>query len=106
VSEQEKDQEKIDQLLREAMSAPPPALSPGFDERLLKRARPRRLRPEGRLVLASYALAALAVSVWAMRSQSIEWTLIVTAVVVPILIIATLYRRHLYTPISQSPRGV
>jgi hypothetical protein len=87
----------MDQFLREAMSAAPrPALSPGFDERLLKRARPRRLRPGGRLMLAGYALAALSVSIWAMRSQSIEWTLIVAAVAVPILIVATLYRRHLY----------
>jgi hypothetical protein len=87
----------MDQFLREAMSAAPrPALSPGFDERLLKRARPRRLRPWGRLVLGGYALAALAVSIWAMRSQSIEWTLIVAAVVVPVLIIATLNRRRFY----------
>ena len=91
------EQEKMDRLLREAMSSPPPTLSPGFNERLLKRARPRRLRPGGRLVLAGYALAALAVSIWAMRSQSIEWTLIVAAVVVPLLIIATLYRRYLHT---------
>jgi hypothetical protein len=91
------EQETMDQLLREAMSAPPPALSPGFDERLLKRTRPRRLKPGGRLVLAGYALAALVVSIWAMRSQSIEWTLIVAAVAVPVLIIATLYRRHLHT---------
>lgn len=57
-------------------------------------------------MLAGYALAGLAVSIWAMRSQSIEWTLIVAAVVVPILIIATLYRRHLYMPSSRIPRGV
>lgn len=55
------------------------------------------LRPGGRLALAGYALAALAVSIWAMRSQSMEWTLIVTAVVVPLLIVATLYRRLLHT---------
>jgi hypothetical protein len=87
----------MERLLREAMSAPPPALSAGFDERILRRARPRRLGPGGRLVLAGYALAALAVSIWAMRSQSIGWIVIVAAVVVPLLIIATIYRRHLHT---------
>jgi hypothetical protein len=87
----------MDRLLREAMSVPPPVLSQGFDDRLLKRARPRRLRPASRLVMAGYAAGAFAVSIWAMRSESISWLLIAAAVVVPLLIIAALYRRHLYT---------
>jgi hypothetical protein len=80
-------------------TVPPPALSAGFDERVVKRIRPRRLKPGGRLVLAGYALAALAVSIWAMRSQSIEWSLIVAAVAAPLLILATLYRRY-FNPAS------
>lgn len=92
------EQEKMDQWLRQAMSAElPPTVSPGFDDRLAKRLRPRRLHPSGRLVLACYALVALTISVWAMRSQSIEWSLVAISIAVPLVVTATVYRRRLFT---------
>jgi hypothetical protein len=93
-------QETMDRLLHRAMGAsPPPQLSPGFDRRLARRLAPRRLSPSGRRVLASYSVAALAASVWVMRSASIGWPLVATAILVPLLILAMVYHRRL-RPVS------
>ncbi len=54
------DDELMDQLLRDALTAEVPQLSPGFDARVLRRVRPRRLTPAGRVVIALYIVIAAA----------------------------------------------
>lgn len=53
------DDDAMDALLRQALAAPVPQLSPGFDERMRRRLRPRRLTPAGRAVMVAYAMMAL-----------------------------------------------
>jgi hypothetical protein len=90
------EQEIMDSLLRRALAEDePPTLSSTFDRRLAKRIRPRRLSPAGRLLLALYSLVALATSAWSMRSESIGWGLIVIAVALPLVIVATVQRRYI-----------
>ena len=89
-------QEEMDRLLRRSMGlSPPPLLSPGFDRRLARVLAPRRLSSVGRLVMALYAAAALAGSVWMMRSLSIGWPLLTVAVSVPLLIVTLFWRPRL-----------
>ena len=86
------EQEKMDSWLRQSMSGGSlPALSPGFEERLTKRLRPRRLSAKGRLLLAGYAVLAVALSVWVMRSHSIDWVWIAAACVAPVAVAAVVY---------------
>lgn len=76
----------MDALLRERMAAPAPTLSPGFDAKVMRRVRPRRLTASGRLVMTIYALVALAATGWLMRdlpapliAASVAVTLIIGA---------------------------
>jgi type VI protein secretion system component VasF len=88
------EQEKMDHLLREMLAAtPPPALSAAFDQRLKRRLRPRRMSAAGRLILAGYALFALMFSIWAMRSQSIDWSVIAIAILAPLMVAAVVSRQ-------------
>jgi hypothetical protein len=88
------EQQKVDEWLREAMSGGAPALSAGFDGRLEKRLRPRRLTATGRIVMAAYALAALLISAWALRGASLDWSL-VAAVLLSSAVVATVYGRRI-----------
>ena len=84
------EQESMDALLRDAMGrVPRPALSPSFDRRLAARVRPRRLDPRGRRLMTLYGVTMLALSVGVMRSQSIEWSLIVLAIVAPVALVTS-----------------
>lgn len=85
----------MDQLLHDAMSADQPQLSPGFDARVLRRVRPRRLTPLGRVVIGVYVVVATATAAWLMRELPV--TAIAAAVVigVPIAIGAGAYGRSL-----------
>ena len=85
----------MDGLMREMMEAtPPPSLSYGFDQRLMRRLRPRRLGSAGRAILAAYALFGIVLSIWAMRSQSIDWSLTVIAILAPVILAAAVQHRH------------
>jgi hypothetical protein len=46
------DDDVMDHLLRDAMAADAPQLSPAFDARVMRRVRPRRLTPIGRAAIA------------------------------------------------------
>ena len=83
----DRDQEQMDALLRQTMARTPvPSLSSHFDRKLEKRLRtPARLSFRARLTLAVYALAALVLSVWLMRHESIEWSLVILAVLAPLV---------------------
>lgn len=79
------DQEGMDRLLRQALSAPMPSVSPGFDRRVMRATRPRRLERTGVLVMTAYAGVAVVVSVWAMRGADIGWGLMAAALLVPLV---------------------
>ncbi len=85
----------MDQLLRDAMATKVPQLSPGFDARVLRRVRPRRLTPLGRVVNGVYVLVAAATAAWLMHD--LPMTAIVAALVigVPIAVGAGAYGRRL-----------
>jgi hypothetical protein len=93
MSEQEQDQ--MHQLLSQTMSAPVPRLSADFDRTLSRRLQSTRLDRRGRLVLAAYSAFALIASIWAMREVATEWPIIVGFVLVPICVMAVVFRRHL-----------
>jgi hypothetical protein len=65
------DDEKMDQLLRQAMANDPPQLSLAFDARVRKHLRPRRLTPLGRLTIGAYIVIASVATVVLMRDLSI-----------------------------------
>jgi hypothetical protein len=81
------DDDVMDQVLRGVMAADePPQLSPGFDARLMRRLRPRRLTPLGRVVIAVYIVVAAATAVWSMRDLHVAS--IVAAVVISVSVAA------------------
>ncbi len=92
------EQEEMDRFLSQSLSAPVPALSAGFDRRVMKRVRPRRLNRPG--VLALYATFALASSIVAMRLTGIGWAMIAASIVVPIVVVAALFRGDLARSVS------
>ena len=87
----------MDQLLRDAMSAEQPQLSPGFDSRVLRRVRPRRLTPMGRMVIGAYVLVAAATAAWLMHDLPMSVIVLAAVIGVPIAIGASAYGRHLVT---------
>ena len=66
------DDDVMDRLLKDAMAADAPQLSPAFDARVMRRVRPRRLTTMGRVVIAAYAVVAAATAVWLMRDLPVE----------------------------------
>ena len=87
--------EAMDHLLRDAMAAEQPQLSPTFDDRVLRRVRPRRLTPFGRGVMWAYTAATAAAAAWLLHD--LPMTAIVAAVVigVPLAIGVSAYGRSL-----------
>jgi hypothetical protein len=84
---------QIDKLLREALGAsPPPVLSPAFESRLARRLQPRGLTRTGRLVMAGYAMAALILCVWVMRSAAFDWGGIALAITAPLAAVSAVQR--------------
>jgi len=89
------DDDVMDKLLRDAMTADAPQLSPGFDARVMQRARPRRLTPMGRAVIAVYIVVATATAVWLMRDLRTEWIAAALVIGVPVAAAASAYGRRL-----------
>lgn len=89
------DDELMDRLLRDAMTAEVPQLSPGFDDRVLRRVRPRRVTPAGRVVIAAYILIAVAASLWLMRDLQVTWIVAAVAIGTPVAAAASVYGRRL-----------
>jgi hypothetical protein len=90
-----RDDELMDQLLRDTLAGEPPQLSPGFDARLMRRVRPRRLSQKGRVLVTAYAVIGAAMAAWLMRD--LPATMIVAALVmtVPLAIGAGAYGRRI-----------
>ena len=89
------DDEGMDRLLRNAMVADLPRLSPEFDARVLRRVRPRRLSSMGRVVIAVYVVIAAAAAAWLMRDLPIVSIAAALAISVPVAAGASAYGRRL-----------
>ena len=87
------EQEEIGQLLFQVMSSEqPPQLSPHFDQQLTRRLRRDRLHVTDRYVVSGYAVLAVLVSMWWMRSESIPWPIIAGCAVLSAVVAAILSR--------------
>jgi hypothetical protein len=91
------DDEAMDRLLRGAMAADAPRLSAGFDTRVMRRVRPRRLTPMGRVVIAAYVVVAAVTAVWLMRDLRLESIVAAAVIGVPVAAGASAYGRRLAT---------
>jgi hypothetical protein len=89
------DDEAMDRLLRDVMAADAPQLSPAFDARVMRRVRPRRLTPMGRVVIAVYIVVAAAMAVWLLRDVHMESIVAAVVVGVPVAAGASAYGRRL-----------
>lgn len=89
------DDEAMDQLLKTAFAAEAPQLSPAFDARVLRRVRPRRLTPLGRVVLAVYIVIAAAGTVWLMRDLPLQSIALAAVIGIPVAAGAGFYGRRL-----------
>ena len=89
------DDELMDRLLRDVMAADAPQLSPGFDTRVMRRVRPRRLAPMGRAVIAVYLVFAAATAVWLMRDLPIESIVAAVVIGIPVAAGASAYGQRL-----------
>jgi hypothetical protein len=90
-----RDDEVMDQLLRDAMAADEPQLSPAFDARVMRRVRRRGLTPLGRVVIALYVVVAVATAAWAMRGLRPESIAASVAVGAAVAAGASAYGRRL-----------
>ena len=68
-----RDDELMDNLLRDALKAEIPQLPRGFDEKVLRRVRGPKLDARGRAVMAIYGAASASAAVWLMRDVPLEW---------------------------------
>jgi len=89
------DDQLMETLLTEAMTAEEPRLSPGFDNRVLRATRPRRLGATGRIVMIGYAVGATAATVWCMHSLPVTAILWSIAITVPVAAGLGAYGRRL-----------
>lgn len=89
------DDEAMDQLLKSAFAAEAPNLSSAFDARVLRRVRPRRLTPLGRVVIAVYVAVAAVGAIWLMRDLPLESIAWAAAIGVPVAVGAGFYGRRL-----------
>ena len=89
------DDEAMDRLLRDVMAADAPQLSPAFDARVMRRVRPHRLTPMGRVVIAVYIVVAAATAVWLMRGLQMESIVAAVVIGVPVAAGASAYGRRL-----------
>jgi len=90
-----RDDELMDQLLKDAMAADVPELSPAFDARVMRRVRPRRLTPTGRAVIAIYAIAAAVTAVWLMQDLPVVWIAVSVAACAAVAATTSTYARRL-----------
>jgi hypothetical protein len=69
-----RDDQMMDGILRTAMAAPQPEMSPTFAQDVLRRTAPRRLAPGARVAMWAYAVVSAAVCVWMMRDLPVAVT--------------------------------
>jgi len=89
--------EAIDALLRRAFeNSAVPTLSASFERRVARHVARGELTPGGRGIVVAYAAVALAMSIWTMRSVSIDWSLIAAAILLPVAVTAATLRRRIF----------
>lgn len=81
----------LEQVVRDALAGTPPALSPGFEARLIRRVRPARPSRAGRVLLAAYAVTATAVVAWSLQDLPVAAVVSGGAVCVPMAAAASAY---------------
>ena len=89
------DDDLMDQLLRDTMATAPPQLSPGFDARVLRRVRPRRLTQTGRWLIAGYVVVAGTAAAWLMRDVPVSAIVAALVITVPIAVGVSAYGRRI-----------
>jgi hypothetical protein len=89
------DDQRMDTLLTEAMAAEEPRLLPGFDRRVMRAVRPRRLGATGRIVMTGYAVVAAAATIWFMSSLPLTAIVVSMAITVPVAAGLFVYGRRL-----------
>jgi hypothetical protein len=89
------DDNLMDQLLRDTMAAQPPQLSPGFDARVMRGVRPRRLTQTGRWLIVGYAVVAAVTAAWLMRDLPVPAIVAAVVITVPIAVGASAYGRRI-----------
>jgi hypothetical protein len=90
-----RDDDLMDQLLRDTMAAEPPTLSPEFDARVMRRVRPRRLTQTGRWLIAGYVVVAAATAGWLMRDVPASAIVAALVISVPIAVGVSAYGRRI-----------
>ena len=88
------DDELMDRLLSEAMAADAPQLSPAFEARIMRRVRPRRLTPKGRLAIAVYVVVASALAAWSMQDLPLSSIGAAVGIAVPLAAGVSAYGRR------------
>ena len=89
------DDDMMDRLLKDALTAEAPQLSPEFDARVMRSVQPRRLTLMGRFVIAIYIVVAVATAVWLMRDLRVEAIVAAVVIGVPLAAGASAYGRRL-----------
>lgn len=89
------DDDVMDRLLKDAMTADAPRLSREFDARVMRHVRRRRLTLVGRLAMTAYVAIALAGTAWAMRDLPMESIVAAAAIGLAVAGLAGAYGRRL-----------
>ena len=67
-----RDDELLDEVLTDAMSAKAPELPDGFDQRVMQRVARPQLGGRDRVVMLMYAVAAMGATLWWMRDVPVD----------------------------------
>jgi 4-amino-4-deoxy-L-arabinose transferase-like glycosyltransferase len=88
------------------MAADAPQLSAAFDARVMRRLRPRRLTPIGRVVMAVYIVVAAATAVWLIRDLPVASVVAAALVGLSVAVAAKAYGQRLaFRPLARSQTG-
>lgn len=90
-----RDDERIDGVLRAAMSVSPPEMSPAFAQDVQRRTAPMRLSPGARLVMWGYTGVSLGGCVWLLRDVPFVVTAIAITIQAVVAVGLRSYTRHL-----------
>ena len=84
----------LHQLLKQAMSAPPPELSSDLTSRVMRCVRPRRLSGLAWMVLSAYVVVAVGVASWLMRDTPLMSIAVALAIGTPVAASVGAYGRR------------
>ena len=90
-----RDDELMDRLLRDTLAGEPPQLSPQFDDRLMRRVRPRRLSQKGRVLVTAYAVLGASTAAWLMHDLPLSMIVAALVITMPIALGVSAYGRRI-----------